>query len=44
MMHVEVYKIKGRLYRYEVTNYRIKGKVRHKKKYLGPVEPIKRSP
>ena len=41
MSHTEIYKIKGRLYCYEVTNYRdkITKKVKHKKKYLGPVEP-----
>ncbi len=40
MAHVETYTINGRKYRYEVTNYRIGKKVRHKKKYLGAVEPI----
>ena len=41
MSHTEIYQIKGNLYCYEVTNYREgeTGKVKHKKKYLGPVEP-----
>ena len=41
MTHTEIYKIKGKLYCYEVTNYRDKktGKVKHKKTYLGPVDP-----
>lgn len=38
-MHIEIYKIKGRDYRYEVTNYREGKKIKHKKKYLGPVKP-----
>lgn len=38
-MHIEIYKIKGRNYRYEVTNYREGKKIKHKKKYLGPVKP-----
>ncbi|MCK5283012.1 MAG: hypothetical protein KAK00_06390 [Nanoarchaeota archaeon] len=40
MAHIEIYTIKGRKYRYEVTNYRAGKKVKHKKKYLGPLEPI----
>ena len=40
MVHIEIYTIKGRKYRYEVTNYRDEnGKVKHKKRYLGPVVP-----
>ena len=40
MAHIEIYTIKGRKYRYEVTNYRDEnGKVKHKKRYLGPLEP-----
>lgn len=39
-MHVEIYKIRGRRYKYQVTNYRTGNKVKHKKKYLGPVEPV----
>lgn len=39
-MHTEIYTIKGRKYKYQVTNYRVGDKVKHKKKYLGPVEPI----
>ncbi|MFH1916844.1 MAG: helix-turn-helix domain-containing protein [Nanoarchaeota archaeon] len=40
MAHIEIYKIKGRKYRYEINNYRVGKKVKHKKKYLGPVDPI----
>lgn len=39
-MHTEIYKIKGHDYRYQVKNYRIGKKVRHKRIYLGPVNPI----
>lgn len=42
-MHVEIYKIKGRDYRYEVTNYREGKKIKHRKKYLGPVNPVNKS-
>jgi len=40
MAHIEIYTINRRKYRYQITNYRVGSKVRHKKKYLGPVEPI----
>ncbi len=40
MAHIETYTINGREYRYEITNYRVGKKVKHKKKYLGPVEPV----
>jgi transposase len=40
MTHIEIYTIKRRKYKYEVTNYRVGKKVKHKKKYLGPVEPV----
>lgn len=40
MAHIEIHKIKGRGYKYEVTNYREGKKVKHKWKYLGPVEPV----
>ena len=40
MTHIEIYTINRRKYRYQVTNYRVGSKVRHKKKYLGPVEPV----
>ena len=44
MSHIEIYTIKGRKYRYRVTNYRDKdGKMKHKKKYIGPVEPINKT-
>ena len=42
-MHIEVYTIKGRKYRYQVTNHRVDGKVRHKKKYLGPIDPMNKT-
>ena len=40
MSHTEIHKIKGREYKYEVTNYRIGKKVKHKWKYLGAVNPV----
>ena len=40
MAHIEIYTIKGRKYKYEVTNYRVGKKIKHKKKYLGPLEPV----
>ena len=40
MPHTEIYLIRGRKYKYEVTNYRVGKKVKHKKKYVGPVEPL----
>jgi hypothetical protein len=39
-MHVEIYTIRGRQYKYQVTNYRSGKKIKHKKKYLGPVKPV----
>ena len=40
MTHIEVHKIKGRRYKYEVTNYRMGKKIKHKWRYLGPLEPV----
>jgi len=40
MTHTEIYLIKGRKYKYEVTNYRVGKKVKHTKKYIGPLEPL----
>lgn len=40
MSHIEVYKIKGRAYKYRVWNYRVGKKIKHKRKYLGPVQPV----
>jgi len=40
MAHIEIHTIRGRKYRYEVTNYRDGSKVKHKWKYLGAVEPV----
>lgn len=42
MSHIEIYTIDGRKYRYQITNYRVGKKVKHKKKYIGPVEPANR--
>lgn len=42
MSHIEIHKINGRKYRYEVTNYRIGDKVKHRWKYLGAVEPVQK--
>lgn len=39
MSYVEIKIIKGREYKYERTSYRVGDIVRHKSKYLGPVEP-----
>lgn len=39
MAHIEIHKINGSKYKYEVTNYRIGDKVKHKWKYLGAVKP-----
>ncbi|MBU4352719.1 MAG: hypothetical protein KJ939_06625 [Nanoarchaeota archaeon] len=39
MAHIEIYIIKGRKYKYEVTNFRVGNKIKHKKHYLGPIEP-----
>jgi len=40
MSHIEIHTIKGREYRYEVTNYRVGKKVKHKWNYLGAVNPV----
>ncbi len=40
MAHIEIHTIKGRDYKYEVTNYRVGKKVKHKWKYLGAVNPV----
>src|SRR3989338_3507057 len=42
-MHYETYTIKGRKYKYNVHNYRTGDKVRHKKTYVGPVEPLNKA-
>ena len=42
-MHYEIYKIKGRKYKYAVENYREGNKVKHKKTYIGALEPINKS-
>ncbi|MBI2632138.1 helix-turn-helix domain-containing protein [Candidatus Pacearchaeota archaeon] len=42
MTHIEIHKIKGRNYLYEVTNYREGKKVKHKWRYLGAVEPVQK--
>ncbi len=43
MAYIEIRKFGGRDYRYEVENYREGKKIRHKRKYLGPVKPINKS-
>lgn len=40
MSYVEIKTIKGRKYRYERTSYRVGDKVKHRSKYLGPVDPV----
>ena len=40
MSHTEIYLIRGRKYKYDVTNYRVGKKIKHKKKYIGPIEPL----
>ena len=40
MPHIEIHTVKGRKYKYEVTNYRVGKKIKHKWKYLGPIEPL----
>ena len=40
MSHIEIHTIKGKKYKYEVTNYRVGKSVKHKWKYLGAVNPI----
>jgi len=40
MSHIEIHEIKRRKYKYEVTNYRTGKNIKHKWKYLGPVEPL----
>lgn len=42
-MHIEIYKIKGRKYKYAVKNYRVGKKVKHKKTYIGPLEPVNKA-
>jgi len=39
-MHYETYTIKGRKYKYQVENYREGNKIKHKKKYVGPIDPV----
>lgn len=40
MSHIEIHTIKGRKYKYQVTNYRIGKKVKHRWNYIGAVEPV----
>ncbi|MCK5176986.1 MAG: hypothetical protein KAQ92_04635 [Candidatus Aenigmarchaeota archaeon] len=39
MSYIEIKTINGKKYRYERTSYRIGKKVKHRSKYLCPVEP-----
>ena len=43
MVHIEIKKIGGHEYRYQRFNYRVGNKVKHKNKYLGPVQPVNKS-
>ena len=40
MSYIEIKIIKGMKYRYERTSYRVGKAVKHKSKYLGPIEPV----
>lgn len=40
MSHTEIHTIKGKKYKYEVTNYRVGKKIKHKWKYIGALEPV----
>jgi transposase len=40
MSYIEIKTIKGRKYRYERTSYRFGKIVKHKSKYVGPVDPV----
>lgn len=40
MSYIEIKTIKSRKYRYERTSYRVGKIVKHKSKYLGPVDPV----
>ncbi len=40
MVYLEIKTIKGRKYRYERMSYRVGKVVKHRSKYLGPVEPV----
>jgi len=40
--YIEIKKIKGRLYKYKRTSYRVNGKIKHTSKYIGPIEKIKK--
>jgi transposase len=42
MSHIEIHKINGKEYKYEVTNYRVGKSVKHKWKYLGAVKPVQK--
>lgn len=43
IMHYEIYRIKGKKYKYAVENYRDGKKVKHKKTYIGALEPINKA-
>jgi transposase len=42
MVYVEIKKVKGRHYKYSRVSYRVGGKIKHKSKYIGPVEPVQK--
>lgn len=43
MTHIEIKKISGHEYKYQRFNYRVGDKIRHKNKYLGPIQPVNKS-
>lgn len=43
MSYIEIKKIKNLKYKYERTSYRVGDKVKHRSKYIGPVEPKNRT-
>jgi len=40
MSYMEIKTIKGRKYRYQRTSYRVGKVVKHRSKYIGPLEPV----
>jgi len=43
-MHTEIYTIKGRKYKYQVTNYRVGNKVKHTKNISDQLNPQMKLP
>lgn len=42
MTYIEIKQIKGRLYKYKRTSYRVNGKTKHTSRYIAPVEPVRK--